>query len=512
MRQESKILIIGASSFFGSKLYSVLSKNYEIAGTYMSNHRDGCIPLNITKSEDTDALLDNARPDVVIHTAAISDPDECERDKKRAWNINVIGTTNIVKTCFKHNIRLVYISTDYVFKGDKLGGYSEEDAPEPVNYYGRTKFEGEQIVSTLADSLIIRLPIFYGYNDENDRPTFVTETVEALRNGYELILDDIQIRYPTLIDDIAEILNQLISMNAKGIYHISSSGPITKYKWALKIATVYGFPKEKVKRGEKSKDIAERPLNSKLNTKKLEQLGLPKPVDIEKGLQIMKKQKGCIFRMIYSVRPDKLVLNQSASQFRIELGKRLADEYPTEADIVVGVPESGIYSATGFSTRSGIPFYFGLIRDYYTQRTLFERVPKRRDIELRNKLIVVPDVIKNKRVVLIDEAIISGATLKVAIEKLKMNGVKEIHIRIPAPMMLSQCRYRILDGKAYLVARDFLKGDDTEAEKENVEAELTKYFQVNSLHFLSKKGFVSILRASAYYCIDCFELQGGLPK
>lgn len=494
-----KTLVTGASGFLGAKLMSVLDREHEVVGTYMTKEKRDCIYLDVTNGDHVYATINNLKPDITIHTAAISAPDLCESDREKAWKLNVEGTRNIASACKRSDSKLVYISTDYVFDGGK-GDYTEDDEPRPLNYYGLTKLKGEKIIrSELANHLIIRVPIFYGFNDEEDRPSFVTRIISKLRSDEEVYVDDDQIRYPVWIDDIALVINELIKRDARGTYHFNSKEPITKYQWALKIADIYGLPREKIYKTTEPQGGAKRPHNSKLNTLKIEELGIKiKPVRIEEGLIKMKKQMGCLFRMIYSVRPDMLVLGQNASSFRVGVGEQLAKEHPVNADITVGIPETGMFPATGYAMRSRIPFSFGLIRDYYTQKTLLKPSMDERLKALREKLIPVPDIVRNKKIVLIDEAIISGSTLSVAINKLKRAGAKEIHVRIPSPPMLSNCRNGVLNPNAQLIAPQF------SSNKNNIEQGLAKHLGCDSMRFLSSDQFLSFVHPDSEPCFECF--------
>ena len=208
--------------------------------------------------------------------------------------------------------------------------------------------------------------------------------------------------------------------------------------------------------------------------------------------------------MIYSVRPDMLVLGESASRFRMEIGERLAKEEPAVADMVIGIPESGIFPATGYAAQARIPFNFGLIRDYYTRRTVFDLDQEQRLANLREKLIAVSDMVSGKRLVLIDEAVISGSTLTVAVDKLKKAGAKEIHIRIPSPLMLSNCHNGVLNESAPLIVLQFGKGGNAEEEKRQIEDGLAQCLGVDSLRFLSVGSFMSI-SSNPEACAECFK-------
>lgn len=492
-----KILVTGASGLLGGKIFDVLSKRHELMGTYNSNKKRNFMFLDITDKNMIEMLFCKAEPDLVIHTAAMVNPDNCEDDKEMAKKMNVDGTRNIAYACKKHDCKLVYISSDYVFDGEH-NPCREGDGTRHLNYYGNTKLEGERICKESAsDCIIIRPSILYGYSGNGDRKTFISHVIEKLKKGERVSADNSIIKYPLLIDDVALGIKKLIELNEEGIFHFSGPDAITKYEWGKKIARFYGLPEENII--EKiDEPIAQRPRNVLLDTSKIKRIGV-EFYDIDMGLKLMRNQAGCMFRMIYTLRPDKLLLNHNASKFRINVGKELACEHPADADIVVPVPESGIYSATGYAAESKMPFYFGIIRDYYTDKTLFESRQLDRSKSIRKKLIIVHEIVKGKSIVLVDEAIIAGTTLGVVTEKLDEAGVKEIHVRIPSPPMTNTCENMVLSKNAKLIAKKYKKFG-----KEGVERELAKHFGVKSLRFLSLEGFLSVIGKNKSPCVECF--------
>jgi len=498
-----RILITGGSGLLGGKLLHTLNRKYDVIGTYLNNERRDCIKLDITNANEVNLCINELSPKLIIHTAAIADPDICEQNKDLAWKVNVEGTRNIVNACYRRRIKLIYISTDYIFDGRK-GSYNEDDKAHPVNYYGTTKYEGEKIVNkALEDYLILRIPIFYGFNDEQDKVNFVTKTIRILEKDKEIYEDDKQIRYPVFVDDVVQLLAILIEKKLDGTLHFSGSEEISKYKWACKIAKVFNFSPKRIKPLAVNKKGAPRPQNSKLGMTRLQKAKIVfNTASIEEGCIKMQKQMNCSFRVIYNMKPDMLICGKSASSFRMKIGRTLAEEHPADADYVVGIPESGIFPATGYSMCSGIPFCHGIIRDYYTSKTLFRINLEERLNAIRKKLIVVPDILKNKSIVLIDEAIISGATLKVAIEKLREASVAKIHVRIPSPPMLSNCSYGILNSKAKLVAQD------KSIIKNNYEASLADYLGCDSLKFLDLNSFINLINGKKNHCFECF-IEGG---
>jgi dTDP-4-dehydrorhamnose reductase len=495
-----KILITGASGLLGKKLFEILSKNDEAAGTYFGNKNGGenFHFLDVSDKPAVETFIQKIKPEVIIHNAALVDVDYCEENKEPAKRVNYDGTVNIIDMCKKYHLKLIYISSDYVFDGE-AGPYVEESQTNPVNYYGFTKLEAEKSVAqSLDNAIIIRPAILYG-DDEGTKKNFISEVVSKLSRGEKVVVDNKILKYPTLTDDVCFVIKKLIDLDARGTFHVSGEEAVTRYEWALKIAQMYGFENKNIL-PIKSLGKAKRPIDVRLLNDRVKRLIISfNPTNVDEGIRKVKNQKGCLFKMIYSARPDMLVLNQSASSFRINIGKQLAREQPTNADIVIPIPESGIYGATGYSAESKIPFYFGIIRDYFTNKTLFEPTLSMRNASLEKKLVVVPDIVRDKRIVLVDEAIVAGTTLAVAIEKLKKAGAKEIHIRIPAPPMLYNCTNGVLKEDANLIAKKF--GE----KKEEIEEGLRKHFGVNSLRFLSVEGFVNSLSSKCSFCMECFR-------
>ena len=205
--------------------------------------------------------------------------------------------------------------------------------------------------------------------------------------------------------------------------------------------------------------------------------------------------------MIYSVRPDMLVADQNASDFRIAAGRQLAIESPIEGDIdhVIPIPESGIYSATGYSAESKIPLFFGIIRDYFTEKTLYSSTTSNRYEKLKRKLIPIESLIKDKNIVIVDEAVLSGSTLKIMIQILRDVGAKKIHIRIPSPIIANECTGRVLP-KVNLLYPQLGKNKS----QRQYQQQLSEEFQVDSFAFLTLDGFLKATKKKEYFCTECF--------
>jgi amidophosphoribosyltransferase len=154
-------------------------------------------------------------------------------------------------------------------------------------------------------------------------------------------------------------------------------------------------------------------------------------------------RRACIFEHIYFARPDSTVFGRSVYEARVELGTFLAEENPVEADVVIPVPDSGVPGAMGYSQASGIPYGLGLIRSHYVGRTFIEPSQQIRDFGVKLKLSPIRSVIGGKRVVVVDDSLVRGTTLRKVVRMLRDNGALEVHLRITAPPTIGSCYYGV---------------------------------------------------------------------
>jgi amidophosphoribosyltransferase len=205
--------------------------------------------------------------------------------------------------------------------------------------------------------------------------------------------------------------------------------------------------------------------------------------------------KLCVFEMIYFARPDSRFFGESLYSYRVRIGEVLARETPVEADIVIGVPDSGIPAAIGYSQVSGIPFGDGLIKNRYVGRTFIQPTQAMREAGIRVKLNPLPDVLAGKRVVVIDDSIVRGTTSRKLVQALRDAGATAVHMRISSPPVTHPCFY----------------GIDTDTQDQLIAArltleEITAHLGVDSLAYLSKEGMVEAAQAqSEHFCTACFD-------
>ena len=293
MNNKPQIIGIGISGLVGSRITEVLADKFEFISFGITNG------IDITMPETLTSIKDYPNADFILHLAAKADVDGCESDIDQkelgpAWKINVQGTENVAKVVSDAGKKLIYISTDFVFDGEKKegGSYSEDDEPNPINWYGLTKYEGERrIEESDADYLILRLayPFRAEFEDKKDFVRFIKDRIE---NRIETRVVTDHIFCPTFIDDFALAIGKLIENDASGIYHVVGADSITPYDASVLIADSFGLDKgllSKTTREEFFKDRAPRPFNLSLSNAKIEKLGV-KMRGFEESLQVVKSQ------------------------------------------------------------------------------------------------------------------------------------------------------------------------------------------------------------------------------
>lgn len=206
------------------------------------------------------------------------------------------------------------------------------------------------------------------------------------------------------------------------------------------------------------------------------------------------KSSMCIFEYVYFSRPDSKIFGKNVHLIRKELGRQLARECPVEADIVISIPDSGNSAAMGYAEESGIPYEMGYIRNHYVGRTFIMPKQGDRDIKVRVKLNAMPEVVKGKRVVIVDDSIVRGTTTFSRIVELKKAGAKEVHVRISCPPTKHPCYYGVdLPSEKQLIAS-----------KHSVEA-IAKFLNANSLGYLTIEGMIKACGGNRGFCKACFD-------
>jgi len=234
-----RVLVIGAKGMLGRDLMTVLHADLpqdEVVGWDIEE-------IDIQKEEETVTKIEKLRPDIVIHLAAYTDVDGCELDEGKAFAVNAEGTEHVALAVSRCRAKMVYLSTDYVFDGNKREPYLESDSPHPLNVYGRSKLQGEQYVQARAkEALIIRTQWLYGRYGKN----FVTSILRQAREKKVLSIVNDQIGSPTYTVDLSKAISVLIQFEARGIFHVVNSDLCTWCAFGQTILKLSGMEKVKV--------------------------------------------------------------------------------------------------------------------------------------------------------------------------------------------------------------------------------------------------------------------------
>ncbi len=309
-----KVAITGATGLVGSRFFDLFKSRYELIPISSS------YGVDITDRRHLHKFLSQKKPSLILHFAAKTNVDSCEDDResdikllekqkayidgeidfekidldfwkksKSAFGINTVGTKNLSDYAIKNNLKIIYISTDFVFNGEKEGRYSEADIPDPIDWYGQTKFYGEKVLNN--DSLTCRISYPFGYKSSLKKD-LIWNLVDLLgtREVVKLISD--QIITPTFIEDIAGGINFLIENNVSGLIHLVGKNFLSPYEIGIAIAREFGLPESKIElttRADLYHGRANRPFKVMLENDKLRDLGF-QVTDFFEALKKIKTQ------------------------------------------------------------------------------------------------------------------------------------------------------------------------------------------------------------------------------
>ena len=296
---KRRIIIAGSNGMLGQRLIEFYNKlnDIELISTSVEEKSDfddvDYVQADISNRNEIKKVVYDFCPDFIINAAAYTNVDKSESERELAWKINVKGVEYLSETARVLDSHLIHISTDYIFDG-KNGPYTENDTPNPLGYYARTKLASENTLKISGcKNTILRTNVLYG-TAKFSRPDFVKWVVESLRANKEIRIVDDQINNPTFIDDLVQGINKIVELRKEGIYNIGGNEFLNRYEFTLMIAEYFKLDKNLVKKikTEELNQPARRPLKSGLITIKAQsELGY-KPHSINQALELMKLELG----------------------------------------------------------------------------------------------------------------------------------------------------------------------------------------------------------------------------
>jgi dTDP-4-dehydrorhamnose reductase len=254
-----RILITGSNGLLGYKLVQLLSGKPEVTTIATARKKPVDLStgiqfaeLDITNKAQTLSVVAAAKPDVVIHAAAMTQVDQCETEREKCWSTNVHGVENIIQACAQTNAHLVHVSTDFIFDGT-YGPLDETAIPNPVNYYGESKLAGEKLIQeSKINWAILRTVLVYGVTPDMSRSNIVLWVKKSLEEGKSINVVNDQWRTPTLAEDLAMGCYLVAQQKANGIYHISGREMLTPFEIANQTADYFNLNKTLIKPADSS--------------------------------------------------------------------------------------------------------------------------------------------------------------------------------------------------------------------------------------------------------------------
>lgn len=249
-----RVLVTGSNGLLGQKLIKLLNNKPDIEllatskGANRVSNKEGYQyqSLDITNQKEINSVYDAFKPNAVINTAAMTNVDACEDDKELCWELNVNAVKYLIEASKKHNTHLIHLSTDFVFDGES-GPYKETDQPNPLSYYGKSKYEAEKLIQASDIKwAIARTIIVYGVAENMSRSNIVLWAKDALAKGNPLTIVDDQFRSPTLAEDLAMGCWLIAEKQAEGIYHLSGKDYLSVLDLVYAVADFYGHDKSNI--------------------------------------------------------------------------------------------------------------------------------------------------------------------------------------------------------------------------------------------------------------------------
>ncbi|KAI7902061.1 uncharacterized protein BX663DRAFT_511628 [Cokeromyces recurvatus] len=278
-----KAVITGASGLLGRPTVKAFQQaGWDVIGTAFSRAKNGLVKLNLTDASAVEEFLKEQKPNVLVHCAAERRPDVAEQDHEGVLRLNIETPRCLATICKELGIMLIYISTDYVFDG-KNPPYEVDDKPNPLQFYGKTKLGGEEAIkSVYPEAVILRVPILYGKTEYNSESAVNILIDVVLNHDKPATVDNVGVRYPTNVQDVARVLKDLAvaklekHKDIQGIYHFSGEECMTKYQICEVLSNVLNVPMDHLTAQntiDKAASVS-RPENSHLSNKRLQETGI----------------------------------------------------------------------------------------------------------------------------------------------------------------------------------------------------------------------------------------------
>ncbi len=296
-----KILVTGANGLLGQKLVSLIVERgeHELIATGRGENRNPLYQekytyttMDVADEASVQGVFDKYKPQVVIHTAAMTNVDQCEDEREACWQLNVHAVEYLIASCAKHNCFLLHLSTDFIFDGAD-GPYDEDAVANPVSYYGESKLASEELlIKSNIQWAIARTVLVYGIAHDMSRSNIILWVKKSLEEGKEINVVNDQWRTPTLAEDLAVGCYLIATKKAEGIFNISGKDFLSPYDMAVKTANYFKLDKSNLNEtdGSKFSQKAKRPPKTGFIIDKARKVLGYEPHSFEEGIALLHTQ------------------------------------------------------------------------------------------------------------------------------------------------------------------------------------------------------------------------------
>ena len=419
------------------KIYTILKREYTVFYACQNPQGRGELLINLYNKKNTEGFLEYYGIDIVILSSSFWEkPDERMED----------NLVRLINYCTLNDIKIILLLERYRIVSADTKGYQlvgEEDT------YGWVCKKISKKVLENKKNLVIECPLTYGYDIKISDLDVLNILCNHNYSAKSFPDKEKEIK-PLLIDEVVEFLSTKLLVSGK-FSLVEADGSYPNF--------LRGFS------------------------------------DICDGAEIISRQKGCVFNLIYQLMPDDYFCGERVAKIRLLLGERLATAIPDEIrkkiDYIVPVPKTGMYYAMGLAQKLKIPYMQGLLKESIDARSFQLLDVNVRKVFLKNKISFVKEILNGKSIILVDEAIFTGTTLKLVCRMLWEAGVEHIYLGIPTPPCYTSCSYYVQPKRDMLL--EYIRRDM-----------LTEYFGVDAVYFQTVKDFFEEIPNSIELCMECF--------
>lgn len=295
-------MVTGAGGLLGSKVAELaVGKGYEVYAAYLTHMSQvgHVVKMDVADRQQVFRVLETVRPGAVVHCAALTNVDLCEARKELALKVNAEGARFIAEASKVIGSRLIHVSTDYVFDGER-GMYREEDEPNPVNFYGYSKLLGEKaVIEVGGEYLIVRASVIYGSRPAGGKTNFALWLIDNFKAGREVKVLTDQYVSPTLNTNLAAMILDALERGLTGILHTAGATRVSRFEFAVQLAKEFGFDCSLIREAsmDEMRWLARRPKDTSLDVSKAMRLLGVKPMELSDALKALKREvEGCAAR------------------------------------------------------------------------------------------------------------------------------------------------------------------------------------------------------------------------